>query len=116
MEKEKKGFLRSSFGSALLGGAVVAVVGAVLLLTGAVKSSGGGTTTVVQSTAAPVVSNSSEEGGANPVDQIYKADGNGVAFIESQLEPEESEETFNPFIEPESQSGGTATGSGSGLA
>ncbi|HEY5333597.1 MAG TPA: trypsin-like peptidase domain-containing protein, partial [Solirubrobacterales bacterium] len=42
----------------------------------------------------------------------YKADGNGVAFIESQLEPEESEETFNPFIEPESQSGGTATGSG----
>jgi S1-C subfamily serine protease len=112
MEKEKKGFLRSSFGSALLGGALVAVVGAVLLLTGAVKSSGGGTTTVVQSSAAPIVSNSSEEGGANPVDQIYKADGNGVAFIESQLEPEESEESFNPFIEPESQSGGTATGSG----
>jgi S1-C subfamily serine protease len=112
MEKEKKGFLRSSFGSALLGGALVAVVGAVLLLTGAVKSSGGGTTTVVQSSAAPIVSNSSEEEGANPVDQIYKADGNGVAFIESQLEPEESEETFNPFIEPESQSGGTATGSG----
>jgi S1-C subfamily serine protease len=112
MEKEKKGFWRSSFGSALLGGALVAVVGAVLLLTGAVKSSGGGSTTVVQSSAAPIVSNSSEEGGANPVDQIYKADGNGVAFIESQLEPEESEESFNPFIEPESQSGGTATGSG----
>jgi S1-C subfamily serine protease len=112
MEKEKKGFFRSSFGSALLGGALVAVVGAVLLLTGAVKSSGGGTTTVVQSSAAPIVSNSSEEGGANPVDQIYKADGNGVAFIESQLEAEESEESFNPFIEPESQSGGTATGSG----
>src|SRR5262249_8721605 len=35
----------------------------------------------------------------------------GVAFIESTLEPEESE-SFNPFIEPESQSGGTATGSG----
>jgi S1-C subfamily serine protease len=111
MEKEKKGFLRSSFGSALLGGAVVAVVGAVLLLTGAVKSSGGGTTTVVQSSSAPIVSKSSEEGG-NTVDQIYKADGNGVAFIESQLEPEESEESLNPFIEPESQSGGTATGSG----
>jgi S1-C subfamily serine protease len=112
MEKEKKGFWRSSFGSALLGGALVAVVGAVLLLTGAVKSSGGGSTTVVQSSAAPIVSNSSEEGAANPVDEIYKADGNGVAFIESQLEPEESEESFNPFIEPESQSGGTATGSG----
>jgi S1-C subfamily serine protease len=111
MEKEKKGFLRSSFGSALLGGAVVAVVGAVLLLTGAVKSSGGGTTTVVQSSSAPIVSKTSEEGG-NTVDQIYKADGNGVAFIESTLEPEESEESLNPFIEPESQSGGTATGSG----
>jgi S1-C subfamily serine protease len=112
MEKEKKGFLRSSFGSALLGGAVVAVVGAILLLTGAVQSSGGGTTTVEQSTSAPIVSKSSEEGG-NTVDEIYKADGNGVAFIESQLEPEESEEEgFNPFIEPESQSGGTATGSG----
>jgi S1-C subfamily serine protease len=109
--KEKKGFLRSSFGSALLGGAVVAVVGAVLLLTGAVKSSGGGTTTIEQSAAAPIVSKSSGESG-NTVDQIYKADGNGVAFIESQLEPEESKESLNPFIEPESQSGGTATGSG----
>ncbi len=110
MDKEKKGFFRSSFGSALLGGAVVAVIGAILLVTGAVKSSGGGTTTIEQSSAAPVVSKS-EEGG-NTVDQIYKADGNGVAFIESQLEPEESEESLNPFIEPESQSGGTATGSG----
>ncbi|MBS1884095.1 MAG: trypsin-like peptidase domain-containing protein [Actinobacteria bacterium] len=110
-QKNKKGFFRSSFGSALLGGAVVAVVGAVLLLTGAVESSGGGTTTVERVTSAPIASNSSE-GGGNTVDQIYKADGNGVAFIESTLEPEESSESFNPFIEPESQSGGTATGSG----
>jgi S1-C subfamily serine protease len=110
-KKEKKGFFRSSFGSALLGGAVVAVIGAILLLTGAVKSSGGDTTTIEESTAAPVVSKSSGESG-NTVDQIYKADGNGVAYVESQLEPEETEESFNPFIEPESQSGGTATGSG----
>jgi S1-C subfamily serine protease len=107
---EKQGFFGSSFGSALLGGAVVAVVGAILLLTGAVKSSGGGTTTIEQSTAAPIVSKSGEEGG-NTVDQNYKADGDGVAFIESELEATESE-SFNPFIEPESQSGGTATGSG----
>ncbi|MBS1889012.1 MAG: trypsin-like peptidase domain-containing protein [Actinobacteria bacterium] len=107
---EKTGFLRSPFGSALLGGAVVAVVGAVLLLTGAVKSSGGGTTTVVQTGAAPVVSKSSA-GSGNTVDQIYKADGNGVAFIESTLKPQQTE-SLNPFIEPESQSGGTATGSG----
>jgi S1-C subfamily serine protease len=111
-KQEKKGFFRSSFGSALLGGAVVAVIGAVLLLTGAVKSSGGDTTTIEESSSAPVVSKATDEGGDNTVDQIYKADGNGVAYVESQLEPEESEESFNPFIEPESQSGGTATGSG----
>jgi S1-C subfamily serine protease len=108
---EKQGFFRSSFGSALLGGAVVAVVGAILLLTGAVKSSGGGTTTIEQSSAAPIVSKSDESEGGNTVDEIYKADGDGVAFIESELEATESE-SFNPFIEPESQSGGTATGSG----
>jgi len=108
---EKQGFFRSSFGSALLGGAVVAVVGAVLLLTGAVKSSGGGTTTIERPTAAPIVSKSGEEEGGNTVDEIYKADGDGVAFIESELEATETE-SINPFIEPESQSGGTATGSG----
>jgi S1-C subfamily serine protease len=109
---EKQGFFRSSFGSALLGGLVVAVVGAVLLLTGAVKSSGGGTTTIERQTAAPIAATSGEENGeGNTVDEIYKADGDGVAFIESELEPTETE-SFNPFIEPESQSGGTATGSG----
>jgi S1-C subfamily serine protease len=110
-KREKKGFWRSSFGSALLGGVVVAVIGAVLLLTGAVKSSGGGTTTVETTAAAPIAAKSTEEGG-NTVDQIYKADGNGVAYVESTIPAEESEEAFNPFVEPESQSGGTATGSG----
>jgi S1-C subfamily serine protease len=111
---KKRGFFRSSFGSALLGGLVVAVVGAVLLLTGAVKSKGGGTTTVEQTMSAPIASSSSGEegeGSANTVDEIYKRDGDGVAFIESTLPAEESE-SFNPFIEPESQGGGTATGSG----
>ncbi len=112
-KQKKQGPRMGSFGSALLGGGIVAVIGAILILTGAVKSSGGGstTTTTVESTAAPVVSKSGEEGG-NTVDQIYKADGNGVAFIESQLEPEESAESFNPFGEGEAQGGGTATGSG----
>ena len=113
-KQKKQGSRMGSFGSALLGGGIVAVIGAILILTGAVKSSGGGstTTTTVESTAAPVVSKSGEEGGRNTVDQIYKADGNGVAFIESQLEPEESTESFNPFGEEEAQGGGTATGSG----
>ncbi|HVX32434.1 MAG TPA: trypsin-like peptidase domain-containing protein [Solirubrobacterales bacterium] len=108
-QPRKKGFFRSSFGSALLGGLVVAV----LLLTGAVKSKGGGTTTVERTMSAPIVSQSSGEGegDGNTVDQIYKRDGDGVAFIESTIPPEESE-SINPFIEPESQGGGTATGSG----
>ena len=115
---EKKGFFRSSFGSALLGGLVVAVVGAVLLLSGAVKSKGGGTTTVQQTMSAPVASTDSggegdeSEGGGNTVDEIYKRDGDGVAFIESTIPAEESAESFNPFGEPESGGGGTATGSG----
>src|ERR1700709_2271658 len=89
---QKKGFFRPPFGSALLGGAVVAVVGAILLLTGAVKSSGGGTTTIEQSSAAPIVSKTGDESeGSNTVDEIYKADGDGVAFIESELEATESE-------------------------
>jgi S1-C subfamily serine protease len=113
--EKKKGFFRSSFGSALLGGLVVAVVGAVLLLSGAVKSKGGGTTTVEQTMSAPIAASGAENGngeGGNTVDEIYKADGDGVAFIESSIPAEESSESFNPFIEPESQGGGTATGSG----
>jgi len=112
---QKKGFFRSSFGSALLGGLVVAVVGTVLLLTGAVQSKGGGTTTIERTLSAPVAStDSGSEGddGGNAVDDIYKRDGDGVAFIESTIPPEESAETFNPFGEPESGGGGTATGSG----
>jgi S1-C subfamily serine protease len=110
----KRGFFRSSFGSALLGGLVVAVVGTVLLLTGAVKSKGGGTTTVERTLSAPVAStdNGGDGESGNTVDEIYKRDGDGVAFIESSIPAEESAESFNPFGEPESQGGGTATGSG----
>src|SRR3954451_2771384 len=110
-QKEKRGFFRSSFGSALLGGLVVAVVGTVLLLTGAVQSKGGGTTTIERTLSAPVASTDSggSEGdeSVNTVDEIYKNDGDGVAFIESTIPPEESAETFNPFGEPESGGGGT---------
>ena len=110
MNKPRR-LLRTPFVSALLGGALVAVFGAIAIAAGWIQSDGGSTTTVVEEgTAAPVVSKTSEEGG-NTVDEIYKADGDGVAFIESELEATETE-SFNPFIEPESQSGGTATGSG----
>src|SRR4051812_8835264 len=101
--------LRSPFFSALLGGLVVAVVGLIAIAAGVVDSGGGSTTTVASPLTAPV--DAKEEANSNVVNQIYKADGDGVAFVESQLEPQESE-FFNPFGEPEAESGGTATGSG----
>jgi S1-C subfamily serine protease len=100
--------LRSPFFSALLGGLVVAVVGLIAIAAGVVDSGGGSTTTVASPLTAPV--DAKEENNTNVVNQIYKADGQGVAFIESQLEPQES--AFNPFGEPEAESGGIATGSG----
>jgi len=102
--------LRSPFGSALLGGLVVAVAGWIAIAAGAIQSDGGSTTTVAAPLTAPVDAKS-EDGSTNVVNQIYKADGEGVAFIESQIEPQETE-SFSPFGEVEPESGGTATGSG----
>ncbi len=73
------------FGSALLGGATVAVLGLLAIATGLV-STGGSTTTrnvVAASGATPAASVTHEEGG-NTVNEIYKADAGGVAFIESK--------------------------------
>lgn len=103
--------LRSPFGSALLGGLVVAVAGWIAIAAGAIQSDGGSTTTVAAPLTAPVDAKS-EDGSTNVVNQIYKADGEGVAFIESQIEPQETE-SLNPFGEVEPESGGAAaTGSG----
>jgi S1-C subfamily serine protease len=107
--KKARRLLRTSFGSALLGGIVVAAFGAVAIATGWIQSEGGSTTTVAAPLAAPVVSKS--EGDTNVVNQIYKSDGDGVAFIESDLPAEESA-SLSPFGESESKGGGTATGSG----
>jgi S1-C subfamily serine protease len=101
---------RSPFLSALLGGLIVAVLGLIAIAAGLVKSDSGSTTTVAAPLTAPVDAKG-EKGDGNVVNQIYKADGKGVVFIESQLEPQESE-LFNPFGEPEQESGGIATGSG----
>jgi S1-C subfamily serine protease len=110
---KRKSFLRSPFGSALLGGAVVAVVGLIAIATGLVKADSDSTTTAAAPLTAPVVSKSSDGGdeSTNTVNQIYRADGDGVAFIESQIPATESQ-TFSPFGEPESEGGGVATGSG----
>jgi S1-C subfamily serine protease len=106
-----KKFLTSPFGSAILGGAVVAVFFAIALATGLIDAKNTTTTTIP----APITASapSKESGDTNTVNEIYRNDGQGVAFIESTLAPEESSASpFNPFGEEESSGGGVATGSG----
>jgi S1-C subfamily serine protease len=108
----KKSVFRNPFISALFGGALVAIVGLIAISAGWVKSDSGSTTTTSAPLTAPIVSKSSENSeSSNAVNQIYKADGDGVAFIESQIPATESS-TLSPFGESESSGGGTATGSG----
>jgi S1-C subfamily serine protease len=103
---------RTSFLSAVLGGAVVAVFGWIAIAAGWIQAEGGSTTTVAAPATAPVVSDASDgDGDANVVNQIYKADGDGVAFIEAEMGGGGEESGFNPFGEPQPE-GGTATGSG----
>jgi S1-C subfamily serine protease len=74
------------FGSALLGGAIVAIFGLLAVATGLV-SGGGSTTTrevVSASGTTPAAAITADEEGGNTVNEIYKADGPGVAFIESK--------------------------------
>ncbi len=104
-------FLRSPFGSALLGGAVVAAFGWVAIASGWIEAEGGSTTTVAAPLAAPIAVKDSGDG--NLVNQIYRRDGQGVAFIQASR-PSEGSSGINPFgePEPEGEGGGVATGSG----
>jgi S1-C subfamily serine protease len=106
-------FLKSSFGSALLGGAVVAAFVWIAIAAGWIDSQSSTTTTVATPLSAPVdAKESSESGDTNIVNQIYRNDGQGVAFIESTEGPSESQ-SVNPLGEPEGGGGGgIATGSG----
>jgi S1-C subfamily serine protease len=103
--------LRTPLAAAVLGGAIVAAFGWIAIAAGWIQSEGGSTTTVAAPLAAPVVDKSSGDGDTNVVNQIYRQDGDGVAFIESEV-PAQETQSFSPFGEPESEGGGTATGSG----
>jgi S1-C subfamily serine protease len=60
------------------------------------------------------VADKGDEGGSNVVNQIYQRDGDGVAFIESEMPASAAAPSpFSPFGEPQPEpEGGTATGSG----
>jgi S1-C subfamily serine protease len=113
-----KRFFRTSFGSALIGGAVVAAFGWVAIATGLIESQGGDSAVATsQPLAAPVDTNEGagegDGGDTNIVNQIYRHDGRGVAFIEASR-PAQGSSGLGPFgqPEPEGEGGGTATGSG----
>jgi S1-C subfamily serine protease len=100
--------LGSSFGSALLGGAVVAAFVWVAISAGWIASEGG-TTTISSPATAPIAVK--DDGGTNLVNEIYRRDGQGVAFIEATQTSEEPGD-FNPFGQPEPEGGGVSSGSG----
>jgi S1-C subfamily serine protease len=104
-----KRIFKSPFGSALLGGAVVAAFGWIAIAAGWIQADGNGSTvTVSQPLSAPV--SSKDEAGTNLVNEIYRHDGQGVAFISAEQKPEGPAGGLGPFGEPEG--GGVATGSG----
>jgi S1-C subfamily serine protease len=108
--KRTRRFARSSFGSAVLGGAVVGVFFWLAISAGWIdaKDEAAPASSAEAALAAPIASH--DEGGTNVVGDIYKQDGQGVAFVEADQAPQEEVSPFNPFGEPEG--GGTATGSG----
>ncbi len=89
---------------------MVAALFTVAISAGWIDAKSTTTTTIPAPLTAPVANK--ESGDANTVNQIYRQDGQGVAFIESTLEPEETSSPLSPFGEEESRGGGVATGSG----
>jgi S1-C subfamily serine protease len=91
---------------------VVAVLGAIAIATGLLDTGDHTTTTIAAPlSSAPVNDTESSDRDTNTVNEIYRHDGQGVAFIES-TEPAEESGSFSPFGEEGSGGGGIATGSG----
>jgi S1-C subfamily serine protease len=103
---------RTPLGSAVVGGLVVAVLGWIAIAAGWIHSDSSSSANVSAALApAPVPQQAvhqSASGGGLTVDQIYKEDGPGVAFVQSTQAPQQPS-PFNPFG---GSGGGTATGSG----
>jgi len=102
--------IRTPFASAILGGLVVGIFGWLAIAAGWIKADeSSSATSATTALAAPVANHGGGEEG-NVVNQIYKSDGQGVAFVEATEAPEETQ--FGFFGEPEQSGGGVATGSG----
>jgi S1-C subfamily serine protease len=109
MAARAKSFFKTPFGSAVLGGLIVAIFGWIAIAAGWVSGSSTTTSAAIPAPLATPVSVQGKVQHADVVNQIYKADSPGVAFIQAQQRPQQPS-PFDPFGQP--QGGGTATGSG----
>jgi S1-C subfamily serine protease len=94
----------SNIVSGVVGGLIVLVIGAVLIATDVIDT--GDTQTVVRESPATQPASGSGDGGARNVNEIYKQEGRGVAFISARGVTSDEN---SPFGIPQE---GTATGSG----
>ena len=90
--------------SGVVGGLIVLVIGAVLIATDVIDT--GDTQTVVRQSPVTQPASGSDSGGGRTINEIYKQEGRGVAFIEARGV---SSDQGSPFGLPQE---GDATGSG----
>jgi S1-C subfamily serine protease len=90
--------------SGVVGGLIVLVIGAVLIATDVIDT--GDTQTVVRQAPVTEPASGSDSGGGRTINEIYKQEGRGVAFIEARGV---SSDQGSPFGLPQE---GDATGSG----
>jgi S1-C subfamily serine protease len=102
-------FFKTPFGSAVIGGTVVGLFGWLAIAAGWIESDEGSAPTAAGTALSTPIASKGEPD-SNVVNEIYRRDGQGVAFIEADQAPQREVSPFNPFGEPEG--GGTATGSG----
>ncbi len=105
--KRTNSLLRVPFVSALLGGLIVVAFGWTAISAGWIKADGPGGSGSVATVGSPVVDHSDS---SNTINQIYKQDGQGVAFISAERTASAGSQ-LSPFGGGGS-GGGTATGSG----
>src|SRR4051794_22882278 len=99
----------TSVGAAVIGGLVVVAFGAIAIAAGWIHSSRNDTTTAALAPAPlPQPASQQTTGKGLTVNEIYKQDSPGVAFIQAQQKPQGSS-LLNPFG---GGGGGTASGSG----
>src|SRR5918995_2035273 len=100
-------FFTTSFGSAVGGGLVVLIAGVILIETGAVKADNGSSSSSATLAPAALAPPTSASGKSLTVNEIYKRDAPGVAYIKADI----VQQTQSVFGLPQQQQG-TASGSG----